>query len=582
MKGTQDTIELDLNDLKSKLDAIEAITGRAMVEPFRRLLDCCGVLLGQLRDKALRIEQLERLFSGSSTERTSEIFPASPSAPGEHESLHEGAAHAEMPSSVPSSESNSETGENRKPAPRRRRGHGRTPARAYTGCAQQMVTHESLHPGDSCPHCTKGTLYRQDRWSPRVRLTGQVAVTGTVYQLERLRCQLCGTIEIARLPEQAGSEKYDESVASIIALLRYGEGLPWNRIQRFQHYAGIPLPASVQWHLVRGALGRGIRAAYDHMLWLGAQDELMHNDDTSMCVLALEKKLKSRQPLIEEDPERRGVFTTSILARADGRPTIALFFTGPYHSGENLRDLLSKRRSELAPPIQMCDALSRNMPKDLSAVVANCLVHGRRNFVDVVGAFPREVQYVLEHLKTVYKIDAEAKQQGLSAAARLERHQKQSGPVMEKLECWLKQQFDDKKVEPNSSLGGAISYMLNHWEKLTLFLRVAGVPLDNNLCEQALKMAIRHRNNSLFYKTMSGAAVGDVYMSLIHTCYFSGVNPFDYLTQLQRHHERVHAAPGDWMPWNYEQQLTSQVPCADSGANSRKCADTVTSTIPSG
>lgn len=320
------------------------------------------------------------------------------------------------------------------------------------------------------------------------RLKGQVVVTGTVYQLERLRCELCGKIEIARLPEQAGSEKYDESVASIIALLRYGEGLPWNRIHRIQHYAGVPLPASVQWHLVRGALGRGIRAAYDHMLWLGAQDELMHNDDTSMCVLALEKKLKSQQPLIEDDPERRGIFTTSILARGGGRPTIALFFTGPYHSGENLRDLLSKRRSELPPPIQMCDALSRNMPKDVSAIVANCLVHGRRNFVDVAGAFPTEVQYVLEHLKTVYKIDAEAKQQGLSPEARLERHQEQSGPVMEKLERWLKQQFDEKKVEPNSSLGGAISYMLKHWEKLTLFLRVAGVPLDNNLCEQALKM----------------------------------------------------------------------------------------------
>jgi hypothetical protein len=238
--------------------------------------------------------------------------------------------------------------------------------------------------------------------------------------------------------------------------------------------------------------------------WLAAQGDLVHNDDTPMCVLSLERKLKSQQPLLEEDPERRGVFTSSILSRADGRPTIALFFTGPHHCAENLRDLLGKRQDALPPPIQMCDALSRNMPSDLRVIVANCLAHGRRNFVDVVAAFPLEVEFVLERLKVVYQTDAEAKEQGLSPQQRLRRHQEQSGPVMDELKRWLKQQFEEKKVEPTSSLGGAISYMQKHWEKLTLLLRVAGTPLDNNLCEQALKMAIRHRKNSLFYKTMRG------------------------------------------------------------------------------
>jgi hypothetical protein len=389
-----------------------------------------------------------------------------------------------------------------------------------------------------------------------VRLKGQVPVIGTVYHLERLRCQLCGKLETAQLPEEAGTEKHDITVSSIIALLRYGEGLPCNRIQRLQRGAGVPLPASVQWQLVRDARDRGIWAAYDHILSLGAQGQWVHNDDTGMCVLTLKQKLKKHEPLLENDPERCGIFTTGILSRANDRPDIALFFTGPYHSGENLRDLLGRRKKEQPPPIQMCDALSRNMPKDLNVIIGNCLAHGRRNFVALVAAFPSEVRYVLEHLKTVYKVDADAKQQGLSPEQRLRLHQEQSRPVMEELERWMKQQFDEKKVEPNSSLGGAISYMQRHWEKLTLFLRVAGAPLDNNLCEQALKMAIRHRKNSLFYKTMRGAAVGDLYMSLIHSCYYSRVDPFDYLTQLQRHHERVQANPGDWMPWNYQQQLT--------------------------
>jgi transposase len=97
--------------------------------------------------------------------------------------------------------------------------------------------------------------------------------------------------------------------------------------------------------------------------------------------------------------------------------------------------------------------------------------------------------------------------------------------------------------------------MLKHWDKLTLFLRVPGAPLDNNVCERALKMAIRHRKNSLFYKTLRGARVGDLYMSLIHTCYFAGVDPFHYLTELMRHEEQVKAEPAKWLPWNYRQQL---------------------------
>jgi hypothetical protein len=561
-------MQLDLEDLASTLKRIEALMGRETVEPFHQLLHGYVMLLQLVDEQTREIVRLEKQCYGSSTERTSQIFPSPPSQAldtGEQTNRKDAAGGAESPPSADSSASSMPPENHQAAASRRRRpGHGRTPARAYTGCVQTMVTHPSLHPGDHCPHCAKGTMYRQHDWSPEVRLKGQVPVIGTVYYLERLRCHLCGSLETAQLPEEAGSQKYDPTVASIVATLRYGEGLPWNRLQRLQHCAGIPLPASVQWQLVRDA--PGIEAAYDHLLGEGAQGELMHNDDTGMCVLELEGKLKKQQPLLEKDPSRRGVFTTGILSRADNRPPIALFFTGPYHSGENLRDLLGKRDDQLPTPIQMCDALSCNMPKDLKVILGNCLAHGRRNFVDVVSAFPSEVRYVLEHLKTVYKIDAEAKKLALSAEERLRLHQEQSGPVMEELERWLKQQFEEKKVEPNSSLGGAISYMQRHWKPLTLFLRVAGAPLDNNACERALKMAIRHRKNSLFYKTTRGAAVGDKYMSLIHTCYLSGANPFHYLTQLQLHHERVRTAPGDWMPWNYQKQLTS-------GDNDPKSAD---------
>jgi len=237
-----------------------------------------------------------------------------------------------------------------------------------------------------------------------------------------------------------------------------------------------------------------------------------------------------------------------------------LFFSGRKHAGENLEDVLVQRAEELAPPIQMCDALSRNLPAELETIVANCLAHGRRQFVDVAEHFPQQCRHVLESLSVIYHNDAIARKQNLSPQARLEFHQANSGPTMAELHAWLTRQFDQRLVEPNSSLGGAIAYMLRHWEKLTLFLRVSGAPLDNNICERALKKAILHRKNALFYKTENGAHVGDVFMSLIYTCELCGANPLDYLTELQRHADQLGLAPQQWMPWNYRSMLDDVTP----------------------
>ena len=65
----------------------------------------------------------------------------------------------------------------------------------------------------------------------------------------------------------------------------------------------------------------------------------------------------------------------------------------------------------------------------------------------------------------------------------------------------------------------------------------------------------RSRKNSLFYKTLHGAQVGDLYMSLIHSCELNGANPFDYLSELLRHAEELKANPSEWMPWNYRETL---------------------------
>ncbi|MGE0610478.1 MAG: transposase [Pirellulales bacterium] len=190
-------------------------------------------------------------------------------------------------------------------------------------------------------------------------------------------------------------------------------------------------------------------------------------------------------------------------------------------------------------------------------IIAHCIAHARRQFVDVNERFPDECRYVLETFEIVYQNDALASQRRMTADERLRFHQDESGPPLARLHIWLKRQFDEKLVEPHSALGAAIDYLRKHWEKLTLFLRVPGAPLDNNICERALKKAILHRKNALFYKTQHGASVGDLYMSLIHTCELGGVNPFNYLTELQRHADQVAAAPARWLPWNYREALAA-------------------------
>jgi transposase len=252
--------------------------------------------------------------------------------------------------------------------------------------------------------------------------------------------------------------------------------------------------------------------------------------------------------------ERTGLFTSGIVALRDGQ-RVALFFSGRRHAGENLAQVLQHRAKELPPPIQMCDALSRNFPGELQTILAHCLAHARRNFIDIYESFPEQCRYLLEALALVYRNDALARERRLSPPARLHWHQRQSGPTLQQLHDWLTRQLDEKLAEPNSGLGGAIRYMLKHWDKLTLFLRQAGAPLDNNVCERALKKAILHRKNALFYKTQNGARVGDLFMSLIYTCQLNQANPFDYLTLLQQHTDQLAANPQLWMPWNYRDTL---------------------------
>jgi hypothetical protein len=556
-RGQPEILELDAEALEALLRRLEAqqLTPEDL-QTLRVALESYLYVTQLIDQKSTTIARLRKLLFGAGTEKTAAVTG--------REAESSVATSAVEPDRPPDP-GTIDTTPAQQPAPKSKSpGHGRNGADDFPGATRVKVPHESLQPGDPCPACGRGTVYEQPA-GVLLRFAGQPPLAATLYQLQKLRCHLCGQIFTAQAPAGVGAEKYDATVASMIGLLKYGKGLPFHRLDGLQESLGIPLPASTQWEIVAEAYPQ-LQPAQDELIRQAAQGEVLYNDDTTVKILELMGQRARANILAESidegqaggagaEPDRQGLFTTGVVATREGR-RIALFFSGRRHAGENLQEVLRRRAMDLPPPIQMCDALSRNRPGPLQTIVANCLAHARRQFVEIHERFPAECRYVLEALQVIYHHDELARQDRLTPEERLRWHQCHSGPVMEQLRVWLKRQVEERLVERNSGLGAAISYLRKHWEKLTLFLRVAGAPLDNNLCERALKKAILHRKNALFFKTRHGAGVGDLYLSLIHTCELNGANPFDYLTELQRHAAQAAATPAHWMPWNYRDNLT--------------------------
>jgi transposase len=535
-------IDLNMDEVQALLERAKAVMEPEDYEKLEAIVETAVYLSQAVEDKQMTIKRLRQMLFGASTEKTAAVIKK------EEEDEGESRPATNEDSRAPPEE----TDEEESATKQKRKGHGRNGADAYTGAEKIPVLHESLQPGNPCPECHKGKVYEMNKPGVLIRIVGQAPVQAKVYELQKLRCNLCGKVFTARQPGGMGPAKYDATVASMIALLKYGSGLPFNRLEGLQGGLGIPLPASTQWDIVSDA-AHAMEPIYEELIRQAAQGELLHNDDTTMRILGVTGKTEA-EAYADEKSKRKGVFTSGIVSLAGGRQ-VALFFTGRRHAGENLAEVLGHRATDLSAPIQMCDALSRNDPKGFDTIVANCNAHGRRQFVEVAENFPDECRFVLETLKGVYKNEAVAKKRNLSPQERLRFHQKQSGRLMGKLKGWLNRQLRQRLVEPNSGLGQAIQYMLNHWKKLTQFLKTAGAPLDNNICERALKLAILHRKNALFYKTAQGAHVGDIFMSLIHTCRLCGVDPFDYLTQLRGHAAALPLNPARWMPWTYRATL---------------------------
>lgn len=426
-------------------------------------------------------------------------------------------------------------------------GHGRLPHTAYANTVEHTLTISELKPGDFCPEQCGGKLYRYEP-GILVRIKGQNLAAVHKYWIEKLRCATCGYLIQANVPDSIGKAKYDAAFKSILVLQKYYVAVPFYRQAYFQSLLETPLPASTQWQLIEEVFSVAIYV-FSVLEHLAANGEIIHNDDSHVKITDL-IRLNRATPA----KERTGTFTTGILSRTD-KHDIALFYNGTQHAGENLARLLAKRRPDNKPVIQMCDALSRNVPVAFKTILCNCLSHGLRKFDDLKEFFPEPCLHIINLIAEVYAHDEKTKE--LDKETRLAYHQQYSEPIMKSIHQYMTNQMASKQVEPNDSLGAAMRYMLKHWHELTQFLRVAGAPLDNNVLERALKIPIRGRRTWLFYKTQYGALVGGVLTSVIYTCELAGVNPLTYLTALQEYKSQIVKEPAKWLPWNYHDNLTS-------------------------
>ena len=440
-----------------------------------------------------------------------------------------------------------------KPKGGHRPGTGRHGADAYVGAERVECRHEELAPGQRCPVCGQGTLYELPP-GVEIRIDGHGLLSAIRYELHKLRCSACGQVFTAPLPREAGEEKYSPRARAVLVVGRYYLGLPFYRIEGYQAMLGVPMPDATQWDQIE-KVGDCCYVVFEYLETIAAQGELIYQDDTTVRILSL---LKANQQIradalaqgLSRPKERTGMFTTALVIGV-GERLICLYYSGRAHAGDNLAALLEQREADLEPPLVMSDALSCNEIDASLVIRCHCLAHGRRQFSDIEEVFPSECRVVMDVIKQVFDHDEEARDQRMGPEVRLAYHQAYSQPLMDDLKAWLDKQLEDRLVESNSSLGQAITYMQHHWQTLTRFLSIPGAPLDNNLVERALKLFIRQRKNSLFYRSEHSAYIASVLTSLIVTCMYAGVNVIDYLVALQEHRAEVFADPAAWLPWTY-------------------------------
>lgn len=280
-------------------------------------------------------------------------------------------------------------------------------------------------------------------------------------------------------------------------------------------------------------------------------------DDTRHRILEQEPEWRNK-PGTQVKQLRTGVYCSGLIAILADDHEVILFETSLGHAGEHLNSILEKRLPDLPAPVVMNDALSSNGVVKTKIIQSNCNSHARRLFFDLEKIYPVDVGWVLDTYGKIWEHEAHIKEQNMDGKARLSYHQTHSLPIMQSLYDWAVKKTQAKSFEEHSAYGKAIQYFINHFDKLKMFCVVEGAAIDNNRMEEKLKIPIRGRKTAHFYKTVNGAGVANVLISLLATTATAKENGYEYLLALQKNKVNVKADPAAWLPWTYRDTLAAQ------------------------
>ena len=453
-------------------------------------------------------------------------------------------ASSRKPKNDPSSQANSSATDADK------KGHGRNSADAYQGATIVEVDHPELSPGDTCPaEACDGRLYEMSEPGTLVSVTGAPLASATRYNLQKLRCAICEIIYTAPLPEGVSDKKYDANFIAMLMINKYFMSVPLYRQDRLQNHLGIPLPASTQWDLM-AAQEPMLKALYKAFAQDAANGVALCYDDTSVKIMS---EIKAAKTAKKGEKSQHTCFTTGIVSLHEDH-RMYLYITDNRTAGKCVAEIMALRDASLDLPIMMCDALSANIPQNISEdlyVLCFCLVHARRQFYELPSGYDDVADRVIGLIGTIY--DHEAHTKGFTAEKRLAYHQEKSTPIMVELKLYLEEQ--KAEFEPNSVAGNAIDYILNRWTELSQFLRHPHAPLDTNIVERALKLVIQVRKSAMFYKSLSSAAFASYVQSALYSAAQNEINPCEYMCALIENEQAVIQNPTAWLPWTYQQTL---------------------------
>ena len=293
-------IEVTMDEVVGLLERAKGALAGEDYQILEKLVGTLVYLTNLLEKQGITIQQLRKILFGIKSEKLSKILDAletekSPLADDSPSEGNGGSPSEEAGGGDPPSASDEKKEQDDGAPKAKRKGHGRNPADAYKGAEQVFVPHETLKPGYSCPNpgC-RGKVYELRHPKVLVRIVGRAPIGAKVTRLQQLRCNLCLTVFTAKVPEDVGPEKYDETAASMMSCLRYGNGFPLNRLEGLQEGVKIPLPASTQWDVVERAFRR-IAPAHEELIRQAAQGDVLHNDDTPMKVLEIMKENKAKK-----------------------------------------------------------------------------------------------------------------------------------------------------------------------------------------------------------------------------------------------------------------------------------------------